>query len=164
MQVLARFEEEIERMNEEESAGLEKTVEEGQHGISVHSAMGKERGQSAGRDRPPLLKRRQSSLEIELSLTKKMPTSQSKARPEATASTKYEEAALRDGKAPEKAALFEQERYSVPVLRLDSFISMLILIWGSNIAQRARPRVSLARRLRSWVLRPGEILCGEQAS
>ena len=137
MQVLARFEEEIERMNEEESAGLEETEEEGQHGISVHSAMGKERGHSAGSDRPPLLKRRQSPLEIELSLTKKMPTSQSRARPEAAASTKYEEAALRAEsarnssslrKAPEKAALFEQDRYSVRVLRLDYFISMLILI------------------------------------
>ena len=142
MQVLARFEEEIERMNEEESAGLEATAEEGQHGISVHSAMGKEKGHSAGRDRPPLLKRRQSprSLEIELSLTKKMPTSQSRARPEAAASTKYEEAALRAEsarnssslrKAPEKAALFEQDRYSVRVLRLDSFVSMLILIHSS---------------------------------
>jgi hypothetical protein len=127
LQVLARFEEEIERMNEEESEDLEETEEEGQHGISVHSAMGKERGHSAGRDRPPLLKRRQSPLENDLSLTKKMPTSQSRGRPEATASTKYEEAALH-GKAPEKAALFEQERYSARVLRLDSFISMLILI------------------------------------
>ena len=119
-------------MNEEESAGLEETEEEGQHGISVHSAMGKEKGHSAGRDRPPLLKRRQSprSLEIELSLTKKMPTSQSRARPEAAASTKYEEDALRaeSAKALEKAALFEQDRYSVRVLRLDYFISMLILI------------------------------------
>ncbi len=115
-------------MNEEESAGLVKTEEEGQHGISMHSAMGKERGHSAGRDRPPLLKRRQSpSLEIELSLTKKMV---SRARPEATASTKYydEEPALRDRRAPEKAALFEQERYRVPVLRFAPFISMLILI------------------------------------
>ena len=127
-------------MNEEESAGLEETEEEGQHGISVHSAMGKERGHSAGSDRPPLLKRRQSPLEIELSLTKKMPTSQSRARPEAAASTKYEEAALRAEsarnssslrKAPEKAALFEQDRYSVRVLRLDSFVSMLILIHSS---------------------------------
>ena len=117
-------------MNEEESAGLEETEEEGQHGISVHSAMGKERGHSAGSDRPPLLKRRQSPLEIELSLTKKMPTSQSRARPEAAASTKYEEDALRaeSAKALEKAALFEQDRYSVRVLRLDYFISMLILI------------------------------------
>jgi hypothetical protein len=52
---VGRFEEEIERMNVEESAGLGKTEEEGQHGINVHITMGKERGESAGRDRPPFL-------------------------------------------------------------------------------------------------------------
>jgi hypothetical protein len=55
-----KIEEEIERMNEDESAGLRKTEEEGQHDINVYIDVGMERGQSAGRDRPPLLPRQLS--------------------------------------------------------------------------------------------------------